>query len=202
MSYLSLIMVHKGEAAEQRIRDSYAWHRALWAAFPGHDDEPRTFLFRVDDQQQAFRVLMLSELRPTPPRWGHWQVREVSESFLGHSRYRFQVRANPTVKRVVRHDDGSRKKNGRRTGIYDEQELRRWLARKAEAAGAELLDVSSGAPLQTHFVRNGRRGKHVSVDFTGALRVVDRDAFIRTFHQGIGPAKAFGFGLLMLEPVA
>jgi CRISPR system Cascade subunit CasE len=44
-------------------------------------------------------------------------------------------------------------------------------------------------------------GKHVAVDFRGVLRVQDREKFKRTFAAGIGSAKGFGFGLLMLEPV-
>jgi CRISPR system Cascade subunit CasE len=52
------------------------------------------------------------------------------------------------------------------------------------------------------FVKQGHRGKHIGVDFQGVLRVTDRAAFHYAFETGIGPAKAFGFGLLMLQPVA
>jgi CRISPR system Cascade subunit CasE len=202
MSYLAEVRLDKGEAARLRLHDSYAWHQQLWRAFPSKDGQARDFLFRLDDARDSFRVLLLSCGAPAPPGWGVWEVKAVADSFLDHDRYLFQVRANPTVKRVVRDEAGERKKNGRRTAIYDSQELCAWMERKASQAGFEMLECSASPATQSFFVKDGHRGKHVAVDFQGALRVVERDAFCQAFATGIGPAKAFGFGLLMLQPVA
>jgi CRISPR-associated protein Cas6/Cse3/CasE subtype I-E len=62
--------------------------------------------------------------------------------------------------------------------------------------------VTIGAPIDEHFTRNGKRGKHVSVDFQGILNVTNQDRFKKAFCKGIGSAKAFGFGLLMLQPIS
>ena len=202
MTYLSQILVGKGEAARDRLWDSYSWHRKLWDAFPGRPDASRSFLFRVDDKRDDFRILLLSLEHPVAPDWGRWHTKEVAASFLAHDCYRFQLRANPTVKRVVRLPGGDRKKNGRRTGIYDEASLLAWLERKAGESGFRIAEAVAGPPQETHFVKEGKKGKHNAVDFQGVLRILHREAFARAFHQGIGPAKAFGFGLLMLEPVA
>lgn len=202
MTYLSRIFVGKDEAARQRLRDAYAWHQQMWHAFPGLDGQERSFLFRVDDKREQFRVLLLSQVRPVVPEWGEWRTKEVADNFLSHDRYLFQLRANPTVKRVVRHADGSRKTNGRRTGIYDEPGQRAWMERKAVESGFQVVECVVAPPMSGYFVKNGKRGKHNSVDFQGLLRVLDRMAFEQAFHRGIGPAKAFGFGLLMLQPVA
>lgn len=202
MSYLSQIYIGKAEAARLRLADSYAWHQQLWRAFPGNDSEPRSFLFRVDDKHSAFRVLMLSGLEPSEQSWGAWEVRVVSDSFLAHSRYIFQVRANPTVKRAVFDNRGAFKKNGRRTGIFNAEELRSWIDRKARQSGFDLIECTAGPAINSFFVKDGRRGKHVAVDFQGVLTVNDYSAFQKAFRNGIGPAKAFGFGLLMLRPVA
>jgi hypothetical protein len=32
--YLTQIQLHKQAAAHKQLQDSYAWHRALWEAFP------------------------------------------------------------------------------------------------------------------------------------------------------------------------
>lgn len=202
MSYVSRVRVGKGEAARLHLSDPYVWHQQLWRAFPGKDGELRKFLFRIDDRREAFRVLVLSPEPPVVPDWGRWEVRKVAEGFLSHDQYIFQVRANPTIKHVVRDAAGERKKNGRRTGIYDSEKLRAWIGRKALQSGIEILDCSAGPPIHSYFVKERRRGKHIAVDFQGALRVKDRAAFEKTFHTGIGPAKAFGFGLLILQPVA
>jgi len=203
MTYLSQIWVHHGEAAKRRFSDAYVWHQVLWSAFPGKDGQRRQFLFRVDDKHQRFRVMLLSPDRPIVPEWGTWETKEVAASFLSYRHYRFQLRANPTVKRVVRDKDGNKKKNGRRIGIYDEAGLGSWLDGKAEQSGFLVKECEIAPPMESCFVnKNGHRGKHNSVDFQGILEVIDREVFVGAFHHGIGPAKAFGFGLLMLQPVS
>ncbi|MCK5806428.1 MAG: type I-E CRISPR-associated protein Cas6/Cse3/CasE, partial [Lentisphaeria bacterium] len=118
----------------------------------------------------------------------------VADSFLTHDAYRFQLRANPTMRRNA---------DRRRLGIYGEDRLREWMKRKADQHGFEILADSLvvGAPIDETFVRDRKRGKHVAVDFGGMLEVRDRAAFIHAFEAGIGSAKAFGFGLLMLRAV-
>ncbi len=194
MIWLAQALVPKREAAARKLRDSYAWHQAIWTAFPGRDGQPREFLFRLDDRGPAFRLLVLSAQRPTPPQWGRWQVKSVADSFLEHDRYRFQLKANPTMRR---------REDRRRIALYDEAKLREWMRRKAEQAGFRIADDSLvvGAPMDETFVRDHRRGKHVAVDFQGLLRVTDRERFQHAFLHGIGSAKAFGFGLLLLQPV-
>jgi len=194
MSYLSLIHVGKSEAARLRLSDAYAWHQRLWETFPGQDGQPRNFLFRVEDRHDAFRIYLLSPGAPQTPDWGHWQTKAIAPSFLDHDRYCFHLRANPTMRRDTDH---------RRLGIFDESRLHSWFRRKAAEHGFEAPPqaLTIGAPTEEIFVRSGRRGKHVAVDFAGVLMVRDRARFRDTYHHGIGSAKAFGFGLLLLAPV-
>ncbi len=194
MSYLSQSFVARAAALQARLVDGYVWHNAIWMAFPGRPDDARSFLFRVDLMNGGFRVLLLSEQKPEPTADFSWQTKAVSEGFLDYGAYHFQLKANPTMRRST---------DGRRLAIYDEIRLRDWVARKAEDGGFEVdagaLQVS--APLDETFIRNGQRGKHVAVDFAGVLRVLDRGRFAKTFHSGIGSAKGFGYGMLMLQPI-
>lgn len=194
MSYLSQALIPKPEALQERLVDGYAWHNAIWSAFPGRPDDARDFLFRLDLLNGGFRVLLLSAQKPLPTEVFSWQTKSVSEGFLEHDTYRFQLKANPTLRRSA---------DKRRLAIYDEAQLRDWLTRKAATAGFEVDPdtLQVGAPLDETFVRNGRRGKHVAVDFTGMLRITDRQLFSETFHSGIGSAKGFGYGMLMLQPI-
>ncbi len=153
MSWLTQVHLGKDEAAKLRIRDTYAWHQRLWRAFSTSDEPGRPFLFRLDDQHDLFRVLMLSSSAPVAQGWGSWKLKRVAHSFLGHDHYLFQIRANPTVKRVVRDVAGERIKNGRRTAIYDEQGLREWIERKAVQSGFELLECTNDPPIPYYFVR-------------------------------------------------
>jgi CRISPR system Cascade subunit CasE len=201
MKYLSRVILDKRSAIQKRLNDSYAWHRAVWEAFPGRQDEGRNFLTRVNNRGRYYEVLVLSEERPTLPDWGQWQTKEIKPTFLEHDRYAFNLRANTVVKRVVRDESGERKKNGRRTAIYKPDELKGWLERKAQQAGFEVEHFDADPPIAQPFRKDGKPGKHVRVDFRGILKVLDRSSFKETFSKGIGPAKAFGFGLLMLQPI-
>jgi CRISPR system Cascade subunit CasE len=194
MDYLSQVLLSKRDAATRRLRDAYDWHRAIWQAFPNRDGEERHFLFRVDDKREYFRAFVLSLEEPCAPSWGEWESKPVSASFLQHDRYRFQLKANPTMRR---------KTDRRRLGLFKADLLCAWMQRKAETAGFELVDgtLVVGLPVEERFFREGKVGKHISVDFQGVLRVTDRFLFRQAFEQGIGSAKAFGFGLLMLQPI-
>jgi len=193
MMSLSQAIVAKREAARLRLRDAYAWHQAIWQAFPGRDGEPRDFLFRLDDRGTAFRVYVLSPRAPTLPGWGEWQSKPIAPLFLDHEAYRFQLKANPTMRRCS---------DRRRIGIYAEDRLRDWMLRKAQQAGVQIDEDSLivGPPTDEVFRRNGKQGKHVAADFQGLLRVIERPLFKETFTRGVGPAKAFGFGLLVIQP--
>ena len=201
MMYLTRILVDKKTAISHRLADSYAWHRAIWQVFPNREDSQRDFLIRVENKGRFYEVLLLSPERPTRPGWGRWETRRIPERFLEFDRYRFGLRANPTVKRVVRNPSGERKRNGRRTAIYNTEELEQWLRRKAKPAGFEIERFEMDPPLSQWFRRKGKMGRHIGVDFRGILRVIDRPAFRLAFAKGVGPAKAFGFGMLMLEPI-
>lgn len=209
MTALSRTFIDKRLALDRRLTDGYAWHRALWLAFPDRPDANRDFLFRIDDQQDCYRALLLSQCHPTSLPWCQWETKDIREAFLRHSSYAFQLRANPTVKRSSRQPDGTLPRQGRRTGILGEPELGAWLLRKATRGGfaIDMDELVVGPAIREHFVRppgvgaGSRRGTHVRVDYQGHLTVTAPDLFAQTFHRGIGSAKAFGFGMLMLEPL-
>ena len=188
------------------FRDSYAWHKRIWEAFPGQPEAERSFLSRLDDTGQGFRLLILSEDPPTRPDWcptDSWQSKTVSDSFFRHTTYQFSLLANPTRKQVVRNKDGTRKKNGQRIALRKREDLIRWMERKADIHG---FTVESGSlrtiprPRQ-QFLKGKKSGTHTATEFTGTLHVRDPDKFYQAATKGIGTAKAFGFGMLCLEPL-
>lgn len=204
-TFLTQGVVANYDVARSRVKDRYAWHQKLWKFFP--DVEPsaeREFLWRIDRKESATVVWILSERRPQlPENWGRWATKEVAESFLTHERYEFALCANPTVMRVVRLEDGSRRKNGRRTAISGLDELKEWLKNKGTENGFELEQTLCEPPTLEYFYKsNEKRGVHSAAEFRGVLRVVDREKFSVAWERGVGPAKGFGFGLLLLKPLA
>jgi len=200
--YLTRVQVDLATALRAGLTDAYRWHQSLWTGFPGRDGQPRHFLTRVEERGQALEALVLAETPPTPTEWGHWETRQLAPGFLEHEHYAFALRANPTVKRVVRDESGQRRRNGRRTRICRPDELRAWLDRKAAQGGFSVGgNLSVGAPVDQVCWRGQRQIVHSRVDFTGTLTVTDRELFLEAYRSGIGPAKAFGFGLLLIKPM-
>jgi CRISPR system Cascade subunit CasE len=196
MKYLTRIIVDKKEVASLELFDNYCWHKALWKAFPGHNDDERSFLFRIDDKQTCFQVYLLSELPVTPPAWGHWVTKKISSAYIDYKKYLFQLRVNPT-KRIGKDVD-----KGKRVGIYKEEDLKVWLTRKAEQAGFIIANFAVSKPITEYFRKNGSKQNKVSrVDFDGILEVVDKEKFKKAFNDGLGSAKSLGYGMLILKPI-
>jgi CRISPR system Cascade subunit CasE len=205
MTHLTQIILDFATAARLRLRDSYDWHQAVWKAFPGRDGQRRDFLTRLDQRREGFRLLIVSPVEPVRPDWctpEAWQSKPIPESYFGKTRYAFQLCANPT-KKIASKADGTLTKNGRRVPLGKREELVEWIMRKGEQGGfavneSTLRTFSRG---REYFVKSGRPGLHSAVEFQGVLRVTDPARFHETFTRGIGSAKAFGFGLLVIAPI-
>jgi len=212
-TFLSQTTVPWALALRQGLNDPYKLHQWIWEALPDDPKAERDFLFRADVKNQRLRILLLSERVPESGDRCEWRTTEVSETFLGHGAYRFQLRANPTFRRASDH---------RRLALFDETKIREWFVRKLADAGCEIpavddreceiageirhepvLDLKTTAPRKLQFQKGGsaRTGTLYSVDASGTIIVRDGAAFRKAFDAGIGPAKGFGFGLLMLQPV-
>ena len=188
------------------FRDSYAWHKRIWEAFPGQPEAKRNFLTRLDDVGEGFRLLILSEEPPTRPDWcpvDGWESKIVSESFFQHASYQFSLLANPTRKQVVINEDGTRKKNGKRIALRKREDLIDWIERKAALHGftVEFSSLKTIPRPRQQFLKEKKSGTHTATEFTGTLHVRDHDKFYQAATKGIGSAKAFGFGMLCLVPI-
>lgn len=189
-----------------RIRDSYDWHQKIWQAFAGRDGQSRDFLIRVDREEEFFRVLILSQSIPRKPDWcpaDCFGTKPIPDAFFEHACYRFSLLANPTRK-VRSNKAGERTKNGRRLPITQREDLIAWLQRKAENGGFKVkTDSLRIIPRGREFFHKDAQsnGSHSAVEFLGELKITELELFRNTVATGIGSAKAFGFGLLVLDPL-
>lgn len=214
MNWLTQLALDHATVARRHLRDTYDWHQAAWDCFPGRPTDTRDFLTRLDESPQGFRLLIVSPQPPTRPEWcpaDTWQSREIPPGYFQRTRYAFQLRVNPTKKvinpdkpKVVRPDGRlDRNKNARRVPLRQPAELVAWLQWKGADVGfavdADSLRVIPEG--QDYFNRGRQRGAHASVEFRGTLSVTDPAKFHQTFVTGLGSAKAFGFGLLVIAPL-
>jgi CRISPR system Cascade subunit CasE len=213
------------EGKHRRLRDRYDWHRLAWTCFKGllppnpqkghfakgtkpenQPNPPADLLMRLDERREGFRLLVISPTEPARPEWcppGRWRTTSIPETYFMRRRYVFQLCANPT-KKVKSRSDGSLPKHGRRVPLGKRDELVEWIKRKGDQGGfivdeATLRTFSRG---REYFKKDGRTGLHSAVEFQGVLTVTDPAKFHETFTRGIGSAKAFGFGLLVIAPVS
>jgi CRISPR system Cascade subunit CasE len=209
MTHLAQIALDFATVARLHIRDAYDWHQRVWQCFPGRDGQQRDFLTRLDHRREGFRLLIVSPTEALRPDWCPsdpecWKTKPIPETYFTRRRYAFQLCANPTKKVPVQEPDGRFKKNGRREPLRTREELVGWIKRKGEQGGFavdedRLRTFSRG---REYFEKNGMRGLHSAVEFQGVLTVTDPAKLHETFTRGVGSAKAFGFGLLVIAPVS
>jgi CRISPR system Cascade subunit CasE len=129
-------------------------------------------------------------------------VREVDKErdriAVGDS-FAFRLRAN-TTKKIPKVDAeaGTRTKNGTRVPVRGDEEWLRWLGRHAAAAGFHV----AGVQVTEIPARSGRGPRDLTFAgavYEGRLQVTEAGAFRTALASGIGPGKAFGFGLLSIQ---
>ncbi|MEM8558824.1 MAG: type I-E CRISPR-associated protein Cas6/Cse3/CasE [Bacteroidota bacterium] len=193
----------------------------------GDYDLRHGMLFRIESATRTgVPVLVQSSILPDWERLpaGYSLLIDGPKSFQPRfaegQQLRFRVVANPVRRVRVEGKKNPRRmplvhphaKEGIESGYFD------WLERQAKRHGFALVrDTVVDAPFRIGRKRrlkpiDGTSGKAVEstekarlglfgVRFDGVLRVNDPEKVLGAIRTGIGPAKAFGFGLLSLAPV-
>jgi CRISPR system Cascade subunit CasE len=189
----------------EQFRNPYEIHRALWSVFPVTPDQTRDFLFRVEQRStRQTQILMQSERQPEiETATARIQAyRHLDLKLPEGVQLRFLLVANP-VKTIAdeqrRHDISGTVKKCRVPLINEEAQIV-WLKRKLDGAAiVGNVDIEKQLPL--NFRKGGRPGKIQPYAFKGGLLVKDTSTLKSLMQKGIGPAKAFGCGMLSLAAV-
>jgi len=204
-------------AVIQRLGDAYREHQMLWQLFPPEPDAERDFLYRRDLHQGRPRYFLLSRRPPVNPL-GLWRIdppKPFHPRLRSGQRLAFSLRVNPVITREGRrHDvvmDRKQATGWRETNPAERPPLAElireagidWLQKRAETAGFRFAPeaVRVEGYRQHRSRRGGREIRFSTLDFTGLLTVTEPDVFLHKLQQGIGPAKAFGCGLMLLKRV-
>ncbi len=207
----------------------YALHGLLSAAFG--EQAPKPFRYLGDRQgllaytEASLDVLRMNASLATPDvaralGLDDFDAREFPIAWKSGQMLGFEVRVRP----VVRAKDGRERdaflhaigdmpaeENGgmsQRAAIYKE-----WLTRQfAVDDAAFIIEAQMDAFSLTRVLRKdseGENGKRKTsavtgpdVVFKGRLQVSKPEAFAQLLARGIGRHRAFGFGMLLLKPVA
>lgn len=206
--------------------DHYEVHRALWGAGAFADPRAARILFRIEHEPGQITVyvqthgapdwarlrdrLRLDVAGPVPLRWPpmepgarlRFRLLTRPSIFVGKTQKMsglFKLRGvQEQLPRLQAHGSLKRK----RLALWNEEDQRDWLARKAAAHGfaLETCHLSGRTWIDTkHGAKVRGMAKPLSATlFDGLLTVTDPARLREAVRGGVGPQKAYGFGLLSL----
>lgn len=219
--YLSRLILNPRSAfVRGLVSDCARLHAALLRALPalpdGNARQRHGLLHRleIDDRTGALVVLVQSAVEPDwsvlpnealAPVERPAECRPVELALQPGATLQFRLIANVTRRIDTKSGPDGARRHGRRVPLRDPDSALGWLRRKASEAGFEVLE-EDGQPFcearhepATTGSRQGKRLTFEGVRFDGLLRVTDAERLQAAVSAGIGPAKAYGFGLLSLR---
>lgn len=191
-------------------------HAKLYALVPtpGHGTS-RSLLFRVDVSDNGPVVLLQSSAEPD---WAALEVaprtlleppatKEFDPTFRLGQRMGFRLLARPSTRKSG--DYGLKKSGKRQPGprvdCRDDEQRLEWLRRKSGQHGFQVeavgLTMVSMPAVKSDRAPREKGGSFTAVQFDGVLVVTDPEKLREAVCNGIGPQKAYGFGLLSLAPM-
>lgn len=208
--------------ARRDLADPYQLHSSLCRAFcePDQKCAEGEILWRLEPKSNAKglpRILVQSRKIP------NWKAISAKgwladadepidlkeklklDSLMSGRRFRFRLRANPSVKR-----------NGKRLGLLQLEEQEKWIERKGQQHGFSLPRLPSFALTESNRIdvrvsqerllrgnqHSGNSIRIFSVLYDGILIVTEHNLFKKTLTTGIGHGKVMGLGLLSVAPVS
>ena len=204
--------------------DPYGQHQALWKLFEVTKEE-RTeraeFLFRTEKIDGLPVSYVLSKRKPRD-RTGLWHIetRPYHPDIQVGDHLAFKLRVNPVVTRAE--ERGSRSKrhdvvmnakhqmdwknlpeDQRPTLAYLAQKSgETWLRAREARLGCKFDDGNLRADGYRTWRKHSAKNIELSMlDFEGCLTVGDPKDFLDALYKGVGPAKGFGCGLLLVRRI-
>lgn len=189
----------------QSRQTPYLQHQLVWELMRQSDDHQRDFLWRWDD---AELWILGANLPNSNQKFEAIQHTIFAPKVVVGQNLEFQVRCNP----VIRIKDGDRrkkvdavmhlKKHDRGDMTQDELNYfacKKWVDKKE---GFGVLDgtLKVDAYQQVRFQRKSSKIQYSTVELSGLLRIDNVEKFEKALFEGLGSAKGFGCGLMLIKP--
>lgn len=217
-------LVNHQQLAQTLLQDTYREHQALWQLFACDPDADRDFLYRQVIEQGHIKYYILSKRIPIDQS-GVWLLdtpKPYDPKLKTGQRLLFTLRANPVI--TVKTEEGKKLRhdvvmNAKKRIGFDQlssaekpslQQLVQescipWLQARANGNGfaveSALVTVDGYQQHESYAKQQKRAVRYSTVDFQGILTVTDPEQFRSALFSGIGKAKAFGCGLLLVKRI-
>jgi CRISPR system Cascade subunit CasE len=221
--YISRITLH--DRARQTsdfwhvFQSSYTVHQSIWRLFSDHNDRRRDFLYRLEQSKGRPLVYTVSEREPDRKQ-DFWfvETKRYEPKISKGLHLAFLLRANPirskrdAEDKQHRHDVIMEAKTRLRgqddkkpLATLTQEEGSNWLSSRAERFGFKFFPQQvrvDGYQQHRFFKRkDGRQICLSTVELSGMLTVTDPQLFLEALYKGVGPAKAFGCGLMLVRRI-
>lgn len=207
--YITRARVGPGALAAIVLRDADrdAGHALVWSLFQGQAKGDRPFLYK---QEGEGAYLIVSTVPPTDDT-ALWtlETKPYAPALSAGEALAYSLRVNPA--RTYRTPEGAMRRTdvvmhakariakAKRAGFDIEEPLRDWLTPRLADRGA-ALDAMAVTRWEAPQVFKGdaqyRRGQ---ADLRGVLTVTDPEAFTACLFAGLGKARAYGCGLMLVR---
>lgn len=199
--FLSKFVINReNRSAKQAMGDVQDFHRNLMLRFQSSRQEAGV-LYRIDFSKKDPLVYVLSKESPQDVKredmrlLGSRSIDFFIDAIKAGNMFSFDICTIP-CKKVVREG----KKNSARILLKSEAERIEWLQRKAVHAGFRILTVQEMECIEASGKKKAEgnemflKGYH----YQGQLVVEDEEKFRQAYCEGIGPDRAYGYGMLLL----
>jgi CRISPR system Cascade subunit CasE len=189
-------------------------HALIWRLFPG-DGLARDFVFRRESRDAgattaALSYLIVSERMPEESSIFTVNSKPYAPRIAAGECLRFDLRANPVISRKVgekakRHDvlmdakkhctDPTERKERMYAAALD------WLTKHAPRWGLQVMQetVLMDGYKQHALLRKGERAGFSALDYRGLATVSDPELLLHALRNGVGHARSYGCGLLLVR---
>ena len=222
--YFSMIRLRRDitprDMAAMTKGDGYQIHKLVWNLFADHPDRKRDFIYRHEPINGWPTFYTVSQREPQDVS-GMWEItpKEYLPKLRAGQRLGFTLCANPIRskrdenKRQHRHDVIMEakleiKKRGENINMPDivQEQGVHWLLDRAASHGFSVSPEGIRADgYRQHRIFKGKGNQQITfstVDFNGILTISDPAVFVeKCMFEGIGPAKGFGCGLMLVRRV-
>ncbi|MDY0247399.1 MAG: type I-E CRISPR-associated protein Cas6/Cse3/CasE [Methanosarcina mazei] len=213
--YLSRVEINpRRRDTMQALASPEVLHATVMASFPAMQKEGNDrILWRVDELDPSTYVLVQSQIKPDfthiieqfgwPESGQRWDTVEYDNFLMGIKDgdvRKFRIRANPT--RSIKQSDEKNARGKVCQHITAEQQLQ-WFIEKSRKCGFSVEGPGQDVKIMSRDNLKFRNKNNcitlAATVFEGTLRVEDASTFVDTIKNGLGRAKAYGFGMVTVS---
>ncbi len=197
--------------------NDYLVHQLLWQLFrqDSIDTAMRSFIYRDETNHKWPSFYVISQTMPDNND-NFWKIE--TKLYAPHietgQRFQFILRVNPRIAKKTEkegkiksihydiiQDTAQNAADKKITSELIQTAGKNWLEKRSQQYGFQLLDICVDN-FQKRILFKGKQENPIrfsTIDYNGYLQVIDVEEFEKNLFQGIGPAKGFGCGLLLIK---